>query len=124
MLLPLLAEDPSPIRWQRRCLVVLNDGLRTTQEGLKNRRACDLIPRMATSAQGPGGGVPDSGPLEALNDQGQRLALGGPNSEPCWPTIAAHRPSGRGERLIHDLWGEDPSDTAAHSLQVYVAKPP
>jgi DNA-binding SARP family transcriptional activator/class 3 adenylate cyclase/tetratricopeptide (TPR) repeat protein len=62
------------------------------------------------------------GPLEILDDQGQRLALGGPKQRALLAVLLLHAGQVVAvERLVDELWGEDPPDTAAHSLQVYVA---
>jgi DNA-binding SARP family transcriptional activator/class 3 adenylate cyclase len=62
------------------------------------------------------------GPLEVLDAQGRPLTLGGPKQRSLLAVLLLH--AGRVvavERLIDELWGQDPPDTAAHSLQVYVA---
>jgi DNA-binding SARP family transcriptional activator/class 3 adenylate cyclase len=62
------------------------------------------------------------GPLEILDDQGQRLALGGAKQRALLAVLLLHAGQVVAvERLVDELWGEDPPDTAAHSLQVYVA---
>jgi DNA-binding SARP family transcriptional activator len=62
------------------------------------------------------------GPLEILDDQGQRLALGGPKQRALLAVLLLHAGQVVAvERLVDELWGEDPPDTAAHILQVYVA---
>jgi DNA-binding SARP family transcriptional activator/class 3 adenylate cyclase len=62
------------------------------------------------------------GPLEVLDAQGQRLALGGPKQRALLAVLLLHAGQVVAvERLIDELWGEDPPDTAAHILQVYVA---
>jgi DNA-binding SARP family transcriptional activator len=62
------------------------------------------------------------GPVEVLDAQGQRLALGGPKQRALLAVLLLHAGQVVAvERLIDELWGQDPPDTAAHSLQVYVA---
>jgi WD40 repeat protein/DNA-binding SARP family transcriptional activator len=62
------------------------------------------------------------GPLEVLDDAGQPLALGGAKQRALLAVLLLH--AGQivsAERLIDELWGEDPPDTARNILQVYVA---
>jgi predicted ATPase/DNA-binding SARP family transcriptional activator len=63
------------------------------------------------------------GPLEVLEDHGRPLALGGGKQRALLAVLLLH--AGQvvsTDRLIDELWGEDPPDTAARSvLQVYVA---
>jgi DNA-binding SARP family transcriptional activator/class 3 adenylate cyclase len=62
------------------------------------------------------------GPVEVLDAQGQRLALGGPKQRALLAVLLLHAGQVVAiERLIDELWGEDPPDTAAHILQVCVA---
>jgi len=62
------------------------------------------------------------GPLEVLDAQGRRLALGGPKQRALLAVLLLHAGQVVAvERLVDELWGEDPPDTAAHVLQVYVA---
>jgi DNA-binding SARP family transcriptional activator/class 3 adenylate cyclase len=62
------------------------------------------------------------GPVEVLNAQGQRLTLGGPKQRALLAVLLLHAGEVVGvERLVDELWGEDPPDTAAHILQVQVA---
>jgi len=62
------------------------------------------------------------GPLEVLDAQGQRLALGGPKQRALLAVLLLHAGQVVAvERLVDELWGEDPPDSAAHVLQVYVA---
>jgi DNA-binding SARP family transcriptional activator/class 3 adenylate cyclase len=62
------------------------------------------------------------GPLEVLDAQGRPLALGGPKQRALLAVLLLHAGQVVAvERLIDELWGQDPPDTAAHSLQVYVA---
>jgi predicted ATPase/DNA-binding SARP family transcriptional activator len=61
------------------------------------------------------------GPLEVV-DQGRSLSLGGTKQRALLAVLLLHA----GEvvpthRLIEDLWGEAPPETAAHAVQVYVA---
>jgi DNA-binding SARP family transcriptional activator len=62
------------------------------------------------------------GPLEVLEDDGRPLVLGGPKQRALLAVLLLH--VGQvvsAERLIDELWGEDPPDTARNVLQVYVA---
>jgi DNA-binding SARP family transcriptional activator len=62
------------------------------------------------------------GPLEVLDAQGRPLALGGPKQRALLAVLLLHAGQVVAvERLVDELWGEDPPDTAAHSLQVYAA---
>jgi predicted ATPase/DNA-binding SARP family transcriptional activator/Tfp pilus assembly protein PilF len=62
------------------------------------------------------------GPVEVLDAQGRRLALGGPKQRALLAVLLLHAGEVVGvERLVDELWGEDPPDAAAHILQVYVA---
>jgi predicted ATPase/DNA-binding SARP family transcriptional activator len=62
------------------------------------------------------------GPLEVLDAQGRRLALGGPKQRALLAVLLLHAGQVVAvERLVDELWGEHPPDTAAHTLQVYVA---
>jgi DNA-binding SARP family transcriptional activator/class 3 adenylate cyclase len=62
------------------------------------------------------------GPVEVLDAQGRPLALGGPKQRALLAVLLLHAGQVVAvERLVDELWGEDPPDTAAHSLQVYVA---
>jgi len=61
------------------------------------------------------------GPLEALHD-GRPLALGGPKQRALLALLLLHANEPvAAERLIDELWGEQPPRTAAKSLQVYVS---
>jgi DNA-binding SARP family transcriptional activator len=60
--------------------------------------------------------------LEVLDTHGQRLVLGGPKQRALLAVLLLY--AGEVvpvEHLIDELWGEEPPDTAAHILQVYVA---
>jgi len=62
------------------------------------------------------------GPLQVLDDDGRPLVLGGAKQRALLAVLLLH--AGQvvsAERLIDELWGEDPPDTARSVLQVYVA---
>jgi DNA-binding SARP family transcriptional activator/class 3 adenylate cyclase len=62
------------------------------------------------------------GPLEVLDDDGRPLVLGGAKQRGLLAILLRH--PGQvvsADRLIDELWGEDPPDTARSVLQVYVA---
>jgi DNA-binding SARP family transcriptional activator/class 3 adenylate cyclase len=62
------------------------------------------------------------GPLEVLGDDGRPLPLGGAKQRALLAVLLLN--AGQVvpvQRLVDELWGEDPPDTAAHILQVYVA---
>jgi DNA-binding SARP family transcriptional activator/class 3 adenylate cyclase len=62
------------------------------------------------------------GPLEVLDDHGRPLALGGAKQRALLAMLLLH--AGQvvsADRLIDELWGEDPPDTVRSVLQVYVA---
>ena len=62
------------------------------------------------------------GPLEVLDDAGRPLALGGPKQRALLAVLLLH--VGQvvsADRLMDELWGEDPPETARSVLQVYVA---
>jgi DNA-binding SARP family transcriptional activator len=62
------------------------------------------------------------GPLEVLDDHGRPLVLGGAKQRALLAALLLH--AGQvvsAERLIDELWGEDPPETARNVLQVYVA---
>jgi predicted ATPase/DNA-binding SARP family transcriptional activator len=62
------------------------------------------------------------GPLEVLDDEGRPLALGGAKQRALLATLLLHGNEVVSvDRLIDELWGENPPDTASHILQVYVA---
>jgi DNA-binding SARP family transcriptional activator len=62
------------------------------------------------------------GPLEVLDDHGRPLALGGPKQRVLLAILLLHAGAVvSADRLIDELWGEDPPDTARGVLQVYVA---
>jgi DNA-binding SARP family transcriptional activator len=61
------------------------------------------------------------GPLEVLDD-GRPLTLGGAKQRALLAVLLLH--AGQVvplERLVDELWGEDPPERAAHILQVHVA---
>src|SRR4029453_6796515 len=64
------------------------------------------------------------GPVEVL-DEGHALPIGGPKQRAVLAHLILHPnrvvPA---ERLIEDLWGEDPPDTARNTLQTYVSRLP
>jgi WD40 repeat protein/DNA-binding SARP family transcriptional activator len=62
------------------------------------------------------------GPLEVLDDAGRPLVLGGAKQRALLAVLLLH--AGQvvsADRLIDELWGEDPPETARNVLQVYVA---
>jgi DNA-binding SARP family transcriptional activator/class 3 adenylate cyclase len=62
------------------------------------------------------------GPLEVLHDHGRPLVLGGAKQRALLAVLLLH--AGQvvsADRLIDELWGEDPPQTARSVLQVYVA---
>jgi DNA-binding SARP family transcriptional activator len=62
------------------------------------------------------------GPLEVLGDHGRPLALGGAKQRALLAVLLLH--AGQvvsADRLIDELWGEDPPNTARNVVQVYVA---
>jgi DNA-binding SARP family transcriptional activator len=62
------------------------------------------------------------GPLEVLDDDGRPLLLGGAKQRALLAVLLLH--AGKvvsAERLIDELWGEDPPKSARSVLQVYVA---
>ena len=62
------------------------------------------------------------GPLEAL-DGGQPVTLGGSKLRAVLALLLLHRGETlSSERLIDELWGEDPPATAAKTLQVHVSR--
>ena len=55
------------------------------------------------------------GPLEVLDAQGRRLALGGPKQRALLAVLLLHAGQVVAvERLVDELWGEDPPEGAAH----------
>jgi predicted ATPase/DNA-binding SARP family transcriptional activator len=61
------------------------------------------------------------GPLEVCHE-GRPLALGGPKQRALLAILLIHANQAVStDRLIDDLWGEKPPDTADNTLQVYVA---
>jgi DNA-binding SARP family transcriptional activator len=63
------------------------------------------------------------GPLEVLDDTGTSLALGGAKQRAVLTILLLH--AGQvvsTDRLIDDLWGEEPPGTAANTIQVYVSQ--
>jgi len=61
------------------------------------------------------------GPLEVLDGHGRPLALGGAKQRALLAVLLHAGQVASTERLIDELWGEDPPDTARSVLQVYVA---
>jgi DNA-binding SARP family transcriptional activator/class 3 adenylate cyclase len=62
------------------------------------------------------------GPVEVLDARGRRLALGGPKQRALLAVLLLHAGQVVAvERLVDELWGEDPPEGAAHILQVQVA---
>ena len=62
------------------------------------------------------------GPLEVLDHDGRPLVLGGAKQRALLAVLLLH--AGEvvsAERLIDELWGEDPPKSARSILQVYVA---
>jgi hypothetical protein len=62
------------------------------------------------------------GPLEVLDDRGRPLALGGAKQRALLAALLLH--AGQvvsADRLIDELWGEEPPESARNVLQVYVA---
>jgi predicted ATPase/DNA-binding SARP family transcriptional activator/Tfp pilus assembly protein PilF len=101
---------------------LLNDHLGTAQQAVKNHGACNLLPCIANRGGTAQVEFRILGPLEVLDAQGRRLALGGPKQRALLAVLLLHAGEVVAvERLIDELWGEDPPDTAAHTLQVYVA---
>ena len=46
-----------------------------------------------------------------------------PSSGPCWPcSCCARARSSRCERLVDEVWGDDPPPSAAHTLESYVSR--
>ena len=62
------------------------------------------------------------GPLEVLDDSGCALALGGPKQRALLAVLLLDAGAVvSADRLIEELWGEDPPGSARGVLQVYVA---
>ena len=62
------------------------------------------------------------GPLEAL-DGGQRITLGGSKMRAVLALLLLHpNETVSSDRLIEELWGEEPPATAAKALQVHVSR--
>jgi class 3 adenylate cyclase/predicted ATPase/DNA-binding winged helix-turn-helix (wHTH) protein len=62
------------------------------------------------------------GPLEAL-DEGKQVALGGSKLRAVLALLLLHRGETlSSDRLIDELWGEEPPATAAKTLQVHVSR--
>jgi DNA-binding SARP family transcriptional activator len=62
------------------------------------------------------------GPLEAL-DEGRDVALAGSKRRALLALLLVHANETVSiERLIDELWGEDPPATAAKSVQVHVSR--
>src|SRR5512144_2066028 len=63
------------------------------------------------------------GPVAAVTEDGQPLALGGAQQRAVVALLALE--AGRAvprTALVDGIWGDDPSDTAANTLQVYVSQ--
>ncbi len=61
------------------------------------------------------------GPLEAVDDDGRPLALGGPRVRAVLAELLLHANKVVStEHLIDAVWGESPPPTAAGALQVHV----
>jgi DNA-binding SARP family transcriptional activator/class 3 adenylate cyclase len=62
------------------------------------------------------------GPLEVLDDDGRLLLLGGAKQRALLAVLLMHAGAVvSADRLIDELWGEDPPERARSVLQVYVA---
>jgi DNA-binding SARP family transcriptional activator len=62
------------------------------------------------------------GPLEVLDDSGRALVLGGPKQGALLAVLLLDAGTVvSADRLIEELWGEDPPGSARGVLQVYVA---
>ena len=62
------------------------------------------------------------GPIEVLQD-GRPLAIGGAKQRALLADLALHANEVvSAERLIDDVWGDEPPDTADHMLHVYVSR--
>jgi DNA-binding SARP family transcriptional activator len=63
------------------------------------------------------------GPLEGLDGGGQLLALGGPKPRALLAVLLVHANQViSSDRLIDELWGEQPPPTATNLLQGYISK--
>src|SRR4051794_10785694 len=61
------------------------------------------------------------GPLEVIHD-GELIALGGARQRALVVLLALRAPSPVScDRLIDELWGERPPDSALHAIQVYIS---
>ena len=61
------------------------------------------------------------GPLEAVDDHGAPVALGGPRPRALLALLLLHRNEVvSGDRLIDGIWGESPPASAQNALQVHV----
>jgi DNA-binding SARP family transcriptional activator len=63
------------------------------------------------------------GPLEVLGESGLPLALGGTKQRAVLAILLLR--TGEvvsADRLMDDLWGDDPPETAANTLQVYISQ--
>jgi WD40 repeat protein/DNA-binding SARP family transcriptional activator len=62
------------------------------------------------------------GPLEVLDEDGRPLVLGGAKQRALLAVLLLHAAQVvSADRLVDELWGEDPPDTVRSVLQVYVA---
>ena len=78
--------------------------------------------RVARSAQNPlNVGSPRFRVLGPLEVEGAR-ALGGPKQRALLVRLLLSQDAVPRERLVDELWGDDPPETAAHALQVYVSQ--
>jgi DNA-binding SARP family transcriptional activator len=63
------------------------------------------------------------GPLEVLDETGRSLPLGGAKQRALLAILLINANEvASAERLIDDIWGDDPPATAANALQVYVSQ--
>ncbi|HKY24178.1 MAG TPA: winged helix-turn-helix domain-containing protein, partial [Gaiella sp.] len=61
------------------------------------------------------------GPLEAVDDHGAPVALGGPRPRALLALLLLHRNEVvSGDRLIDGIWGDSPPASAQNALQVHV----
>ena len=63
------------------------------------------------------------GPIEVLDDMGERVPLGGPKQRALLAILLLR--AGQlvsVDRLMDDLWGDEPPDTARNTIQVYVSQ--
>jgi predicted ATPase/DNA-binding SARP family transcriptional activator len=103
-------------------VVALKGGLRAAQEGLKTAGVGPGTVHQRRQQRGPAQvQFRILGPLEVLDD-GRPLTLGGAKQRALLAVLLLHAGQVMAvERLIDELWGEDPPERAAHILQVHVA---